>query len=68
MSQSRVRRGSLADADERLALSVLRPVRKREGPARRCAACGLLFQPTEICMDVDDDGRRIGWTCYGCAG
>lgn len=58
--------GHLSELDERLALSVVTEKQSKTGRRRRCGTCGLLFPPQDVRSELDEDGRRTGWTCYGC--
>lgn len=56
----------LSSIDEKLALSVVQTEKKASGRRRRCGTCGLLFPPQDVREEFDEEGRRTGWTCYGC--
>lgn len=56
----------LSQADERLALSVLREKRTAPGRQRRCSTCGLLYPASDVRPDFDANDRRVGWVCSGC--
>lgn len=32
----------------------------------RCESCGLLYPAEELTPEFNEEGRRIGWTCWNC--
>lgn len=53
--------------DDELALSVLDKPSRRKGSQHYCSTCGQRYPSKEVFADFDDDGKRTGWTCDGCA-
>ena len=34
--------------------------------AKMCRTCGVLYPPADIRPDLDEEGNRRGWVCFGC--
>jgi hypothetical protein len=57
----------LSRADELLAERVVqKPVSTKAGRKYRCGSCGLMYLMEDMNPELDDDGRRVGWTCDFC--
>lgn len=65
-TRSAGRAGGLSRADERLAERVLQKPTVKAGRKYRCGSCGLMFLLEDMNPDLDDEGRRVGWTCDFC--